>query len=74
MNFGGQDINVLVDTSRSNTWVTQKGFQCINATSFPVPEVNCNFGPLFDGNFPGSAIKNVTDDGVTLWHRPYAMD
>ncbi|KAJ7062706.1 acid protease [Mycena amicta] len=39
-----QIFTVIVDTGSSDTWVAQKGFQCLNLTGHPEPQATCRFG------------------------------
>lgn len=43
--FGKQKFLTIVDTGSSDTWIVEKGFQCIDFTGAPLPEAICNFGP-----------------------------
>lgn len=58
--FGGEDVLLILDTGSSDTWVAQKGFQCVNATLYPEKEKTCLFGPLYNGTFTEGMIKDVS--------------
>ncbi|KAJ7779193.1 aspartic peptidase domain-containing protein [Mycena metata] len=49
--IGGQNFSLIVDTGSSDTWVVQRGFQCLSADGTHVPESACGFGSSgFDVN------------------------
>lgn len=57
--FGGQTFVSIVDTGSSDTWVVEKGFQCVNITTeAPLPEDQCFFGPAFASDSSFSQIPN----------------
>lgn len=46
--IGGQNFIVIVDTGSSDTWLAKTGFSCYNLTSYPEPQSECEFGPLYN--------------------------
>ncbi|KAJ7796816.1 acid protease [Mycena olivaceomarginata] len=42
--IGGQDFTVIVDTGSVDTWVVQRGFNCVDANGTSVPQSVCAFG------------------------------
>jgi len=57
--FGETDVDVIVDTGSSDTWLIQSGFKCVNANNAPQSEGACNFGPPYPGNFGYAEIPGV---------------
>lgn len=48
-----------VDTGSSDLWIAQEDFICIDEDDKEVDESECNFGPLYDGEFAsGDTISN----------------
>jgi hypothetical protein len=45
--FGTETFLGFVDTGSADTWLVEKGFQCLSLSSAPVPEESCNFGPQY---------------------------
>lgn len=56
--FGGEDVIVTLDTGSSDTWLAQKGFQCVDMNGTDIAEADCSFGPTYNGTFTGGAIAN----------------
>ncbi|KAK3378147.1 aspartic peptidase domain-containing protein [Podospora didyma] len=54
--LGNTTFSLIIDTGSSDTWLVKEGFQCLNAALQTVSFVNCNFGPVFKGNFSGGQI------------------
>jgi aspergillopepsin I len=45
--FGKETFLALVDTGSSDTWIVEKGFQCLSLGDASEPEAACNFGPTY---------------------------
>jgi hypothetical protein len=57
--FGQTNVDVIVDTGSSDTWLIESDFQCVDANNAPQPQSTCNFGPTYPGTFGSSQIPNV---------------
>lgn len=56
---GANNLSLVVDTGSSDTWFVQAGFTCVNPQyREPVRAAQCDFGPAFEGGFPGGAIAD----------------
>ena len=45
--MGKETFMALVDTGSSDTWIVEKGFQCLTLGDVLEPEAECNFGPTY---------------------------
>lgn len=62
--FGNQTFVSLVDTGSSDTWVVEKGFQCVNITTqAPLPEEGCYFGPTYH---PGPSFTQIPNENFNI--------
>jgi hypothetical protein len=59
INFNDEQVEVIVDTGSSDTWLIASDFQCIDANSIPKTQATCNFGPLYNGTFGDKKKKDV---------------
>lgn len=59
INFGGEDVLVILDTGSSDTWLAQKGFQCVTINGTDTAEANCYFGPLYNGTFTEGEVSDA---------------
>ncbi|KAJ7831026.1 acid protease [Mycena olivaceomarginata] len=84
--IGSQDFTVIVDTGSVDTWVVQRGFNCVDANGTSVPQSVCAFGTDgFDTNaanlrFGNGAVLDgsvgfhtVTVGGLSVSHREFAL-
>lgn len=46
----------VYSTGSSDTWLVQKGFQCVNVKGKDKPEADCMFGPVYNGTFTDGKI------------------
>lgn len=60
VNFGGEDVYLLLDTGSSDTWVAESGFQCVDGQGAIQPQSACAFGPLYNGTFQKGEISDVS--------------
>ena len=57
--LGSKNYSLIVDTGSSDTWAVQQTFQCVDPdTQRTVLTSLCNFGPLFQGGFPGGEVAS----------------
>jgi hypothetical protein len=49
--FNNQQVQVIVDTGSSDTWLIKSTFQCVDKNSLPQTQASCNFGPLYTADF-----------------------
>lgn len=57
--IGPEPYYMIPDTGSSDTWIIQEEFKCLDPFyGFEVPQEECQFGPLFKGDFPGGKIEN----------------
>lgn len=56
---GGNNYSLIIDTGSSDTWFVKSGFQCYDYRRQKVALANCQFGPLFKGDFPGGRIQEL---------------
>ncbi|TLS26217.1 hypothetical protein PpBr36_04527 [Pyricularia pennisetigena] len=54
----GDTYSLIIDTGSSDTWFVREGFQCLDYRQQPVPYEACQFGPAWQGDFPGGKIPN----------------
>jgi hypothetical protein len=47
--FGDATVQVVLDTGSSDTWLVQKGFQCVDSNGKKQGQSACAFGPTFNG-------------------------
>ncbi|KAJ7698060.1 aspartic peptidase domain-containing protein, partial [Mycena rosella] len=72
--IGGQHFSFIVDTGSSDTWVVQKGFNCVDPQGNTVSQSSCGFGTSgFDTNasktfqpFPNVTYFNVFGNGNSV--------
>jgi hypothetical protein len=57
--WGSQSFNVILDTGSSDTWLASSSFQCIDANGNSQAQSQCDFGPLFQGDFGSNKIDGV---------------
>jgi hypothetical protein len=57
--FGDQDLNVILDTGSSDTWAVSSDFTCVDVNGEQQDQSQCNFGPLFQGDFGSDKIDDV---------------
>jgi aspergillopepsin I len=57
--FGQTNVDVIVDTGSSDTWLIESDFQCVNSNGASQAQSACNFGPTYPGTFGSSQIPNV---------------
>lgn len=60
--FGNETVLVILDTGSSDTWLAQKGFQCVDINGTDIAEAECSFGPLYNATFEEGTISNVSAD------------
>ena len=64
VSFGDETFELIVDTGSSDTWVVEKGFQCINiTTSAPLTEADCYFGPPYSVT---KEFKQIPDENFNI--------
>ncbi|KAI1746184.1 hypothetical protein F4680DRAFT_12735 [Xylaria scruposa] len=57
--IGPEPYYMIPDTGSSDTWTVQEGFKCLDPYfGDEAPQEFCQFGPLFQGDFPGGKIDN----------------
>ncbi|KAK2046758.1 acid protease [Colletotrichum somersetense] len=60
INFGGETLDVIVDSGSSDTWAVQKGFICQDSTGTVLNDTSlCSFGPTYNGTFLNGSIPGV---------------
>lgn len=61
IDISGQKFQVIVDTGSSDTWVVEKGFECVSVSngSDVVAESVCAFGPTYTS---GSSFKQIPNE------------
>jgi hypothetical protein len=57
--FNDEQVEVIVDTGSSDTWLIASDFQCIDANSIPQTQATCNFGPPYNSTFGDKKKKDV---------------
>ncbi|KAK2023178.1 acid protease [Colletotrichum zoysiae] len=64
INFGGEALDIIVDSGSSDTWAVQKGFICQDSTGTVLNDQTslCNFGPTYNGTFLDGSIPGVHFD------------
>jgi aspergillopepsin I len=62
--FQDTDVDVIVDTGSSDTWLIESSFQCLNQNSQSVSQATCNFGPTYPGTF--SAEEAIPDVNFSI--------
>lgn len=58
INFEGTDLQLLLDTGSSDTWIASEDFRCVNRRHTQFAQSYCAFGPLFNGSFTAGPIPN----------------
>jgi len=53
---GRSRTDTINSTGSSDTWLAQKGFQCVNVKGKNQPEADCSFGPVYNGTFTDGKI------------------
>jgi hypothetical protein len=56
--FGTEDVQVILDTGSSDTWLIQKGFTCTDANGNTQSAATCNFGPVYNGTITQTPNEN----------------
>ncbi|KAI1504143.1 aspartic peptidase domain-containing protein [Biscogniauxia marginata] len=57
--IGADKYYMIPDTGSSDTWVVQEGYTCLDPYyGEEVTQDVCDFGPLFQGDFPGGKIED----------------
>ncbi|KAI1080628.1 aspartic peptidase domain-containing protein [Whalleya microplaca] len=57
--IGEESYYMIPDTGSSDTWVVQEGYKCLDPYyGMEVGQEVCDFGPLFQGDFPGGQIED----------------
>ncbi|KAF7712948.1 Acid protease [Penicillium ucsense] len=61
IDIAGQKFQVVVDTGSSDTWVVEKGFECVSVSnsSDVLAESACAFGPTYTS---GSSFKQIPNE------------
>jgi len=66
--IAGQDFELLLDGTSSDTWVVTEGFTCLNGTDQEISEASCDFGPTLQGDYATRTVKNVSTCAVCqIW-------
>lgn len=56
--FGNENVQAVLDTGSSDTWLIQKGFTCTDASGTKQPTSTCNFGPVYNGTITQTPNEN----------------
>jgi hypothetical protein len=55
ISVGGQDLDIIIDTGSSDTWVVGGNFTCVDERGRRAPGGYCGFGSTFNGTFQSVA-------------------
>lgn len=63
VDYAGTNLQLILDTGSSDTWVASSGLTCLDQFGEQVPIAQCNFGELYGGSFPEG---NITDENFSI--------
>ncbi|KAI6471766.1 hypothetical protein MCOR17_003071 [Pyricularia oryzae] len=80
----GDTYSLIIDTGSSDIWFVREGFQCLDYRQQPAPYEACQFGPAWQGDFPGGkvpnkqfqihiTVANITVETQEIAHATYGM-
>lgn len=76
--IGTQSIPLLIDTGSADIWVAPSDFVCLDADGSEVPQPECGFPVLFQGNLSGGLVPgqyfSVYYGGGQSAYGPYGLE